>query len=606
MPYAIRRSITNDEQTKLAAFSPVLSHILFHRGFTDAADAQAFILPDYDLHTHDPFLLKDAEKSALRIITAIQKDERIAVYSDYDADGIPGAVIWNDFFTRIGYKNFSIYIPHRHNEGFGLNLEAIEQLAGEGVKLLITLDCGITDVKPVERAVEKGIEVIITDHHEPPAFLPPAFAIIDHKQNDCLYPDKNLCGSGVAYKLIQAVIKKEKERCKLQMHANDANETQTILKNGWKEGHEKWLLDMVGIATLSDMVSLKGENRVFAYYGLNVLRQSPRKGLIRLLEKLKIPQKHLTEDDIGFMITPRINAASRMGLPMDAFSLLSAQTDEDARTYADHLDTINNERKGVVAALSKEIKKILHDRYGADESLLPAAIVLGNPEWRPSLLGLVANTCAEQLRRPVFLWGRDGDGMLKGSCRSEGVSSVVEIMRGVPEGVFIKYGGHKHSGGFEVTKEQVHFLDTHLNEAQKKIQDTKTKIQETNQESRGMNTLSDDEMIDMELSMDELNWTLYNDIAKLAPFGMDNPKPVFLFKKVAPVALKIFGKTKEHVEVSFAKSNGQKIPAISFFGANEQWVKDFVPGKPIDLIASIEKSLFAGRTELRLRIVDIV
>ena len=598
MSYAIRRTISADEQLQLAVFSPTLAHLLFHRGFLDTESAQAFISPDYVAHTHDPFLLKDAEKSAERIIDAIKNNERIAIYSDYDADGIPGAVIWNDFFTRIGYKNFSVYIPHRHNEGFGLNLEAIEQLAGEGVKLLVTLDCGITDVKPVALAVEKGMEVIITDHHEPPVILPPAFAIIDHKQVDCAYPDKNLCGSGVAFKLIQAIIKKDK------------NEPPSILGNGWKEGHEKWLLDMVGIATLSDMVSLKGENRVFAYYGLNVLRQSPRKGLVRLLEKLKIQQRHLTEDDIAFMITPRINAASRMGLPMDAFSLLSAQTDEDARTYADHLDTINNERKGVVASLSKEIKKILHERYGSDESLLPSAIVLGNPEWRPSLLGLVANTCAEQFMRPVFLWGRDGDGGIKGSCRSEGISSVVEIMRGVPENVFIKYGGHKHSGGFEVSKEQVHFLDKHLNEAQKNIQDARLKIEKSDSEKTED---SDQDMIDMELSMDDVSWRLYDDISKLAPFGMDNPKPVFLFRKILPVSTKIFGKTKEHVEISFSKSNGQKIPAISFFGASEKWAKELIDagmsggsGKSVDLIASVEKSMFAGRTELRLRIVDVV
>ena len=608
MPYNIRRAITNDEQSKLAVFSPILAHLLMHRGFTDEESARTFLFPDYDMHTHDPFLLKDAEKSAERIIKAIQNNERIAIYSDYDADGIPGAVIWHDFFTRIGYKNFSIYIPHRHNEGFGLNLEAIDQLAGEGVKLLITLDCGITDVKPVELAVKKGMEVIITDHHEPPALLPPAFAVIDHKQIDCNYPDKNLCGSGVAYKLIQAIIKKEKEE-----RNKDKGESQSILRNGWKDGHEKWLLDMVGIATLSDMVSLTGENRVFAFYGLNVLRQSPRKGLVRLLEKLKISQKHLTEDDIAFMITPRINAASRMGLPMDAFSLLSAQTDEDARTFADHLDTINNERKGVVASLSKEIKKILHERYGSDESLLPSAIVLGNPDWRPSLLGLVANACAEQFMRPVFLWGRDGDGGIKGSCRSEGVSSVVEIMRGVPENVFIKYGGHKHSGGFEVSHEAVHFLDKHLNEAQEKIQDARFKIQETSNKISGAGESTDGEIIDMELSMDDVSWRLYDDIAKLAPFGIDNPKPVFLFKKVAPVAVKVFGKTKEHVEVSFAKSGGQKIPAISFFGAGEKWAKELVEAgtsgvaaKPVDLIASVEKSMFAGRTELRLRIIDVV
>ncbi len=314
------------------------------------------------------------------------------------------------------------------------------------------------------------------------------------------------------------------------------------------------------------------------------------------------------------MITPRINAASRMGLPMDAFSLLSAQTDEDARTFVDHLDAINNERKGVVASLSKEIKKILHERYGSDESLLPSAIVLGNPDWRPSLLGLVANTCAEQFMRPVFLWGRDGDGGIKGSCRSEGVSSVVEIMRGVPEGVFIKYGGHKHSGGFEVSHEGVHFLDKHLNEAQKKIQDTRNKIQEAiGQSESGADGFSGQEIIDMELSVNDVDWSIYNDIAKLSPFGIDNPKPVFLFRKVTPVAIKVFGKTKEHMEVSFAKSNGQKIPAISFFGAGEKWAQELVGqgssaavGKSVDLIASIEKSMFAGRTELRLRIVDVI
>ena len=611
MSYVIRRTISVDEQSQLAAFSSTLAHLLFHRGFLDTESAQAFISPDYVAHIHDPFLLKDAEKSAERIINAIKNNERIVIYSDYDADGIPGAVIWNDFFTRIGYKNFSIYIPHRHNEGFGLNLEAIEQLAGEGVKLIVTLDCGITDVKPVALAVEKGMEVIITDHHEPPVILPPAFAIIDHKQVDCLYPDKNLCGSGVAFKLIQAIIKKAKE-----VGGKDLGESQSVLGNGWKDGHEKWLLDMVGIATLSDMVSLKGENRVFAYYGLNVLRQSPRKGLVRLLEKLKIQQRHLTEDDIAFMITPRINAASRMGLPMDAFSLLSAQTDEDARTYADHLDAINNERKGVVAALSKEIKKILHERYGSDESLLPSAIVLGNPEWRPSLLGLVANTCAEQFMRPVFLWGRDGDGGIKGSCRSEGISSVVDIMRGVPENVFIKYGGHKHSGGFEVSHEQIHFLDKHLNEAQKKILDLRFKNEESGSEKSRKEKEADEsdgDMIEMELSMDDVSWRLYDDISKLAPFGMDNPKPIFLFRKVFPVATKIFGKTKEHVEISFSKSNGQKISAISFFGAGEKWAKELIDagmsggsGKSVDLIASVEKSMFAGRTELRLRIVDVV
>jgi single-stranded-DNA-specific exonuclease len=572
MPYTIRCPLSNEEQAELAGFSPLLAHLLHHRGLTDKETAQKFLSPDYVRDTHDPFLLKDAEKAAERIIKAIQNNERIAIYADYDADGIPGAVIWNDFFHRIGFENFSIYIPHRHDEGFGLNIEAIEQLAAEKVGLIITVDCGISDVKPVKRANKLKIDVIITDHHEPPAELPSAFAIIDHKQVDCAYPDKNICGSGVAFKLIQAILKKN--------------------RFDLKEGHEKWLLDMVGLATLSDMVPLTGENRVFAYYGLQVLRKSPRKGLVRLLEKLKIAQKHLTEDDIAFMVTPRINAASRMGLPMDAFSLLAADNDAEARKFADHLDTINNERKGVVASLVKEVKKTLHGRHGHDAAAFPSVIVLGNPEWRPSLLGLVANTCAGEFSRPVFLWGRDGDNIIKGSCRSEGQSNVVELMRAVPAGVLTQFGGHRYSGGFAVGNEKIHFLEQYINDAYKQAGNISAK--------------DEDEMIDAELSMDDVNWNLQKDINKLAPFGFGNPKPVFLFKKVSPIGVRTFGKGNEHIELAFKKSNGVKIPAISFFGVENEWAKKVEANKPIDLIASIERSMFRGRAELRLRVVDMV
>jgi single-stranded-DNA-specific exonuclease len=581
--YRIRRPLSVDERNAVGGVSDVAAHLLFHRGITDSLSAEAFLSPSYDSQVLDPFLLKDAEKAAGRIIRAISDGERIAIYSDYDADGIPGAVMWNDFLRRIGYANYSIYIPHRHNEGFGLNVDAVEQLASEGVKLIVTLDCGISDAEPVQRANELGMEVIITDHHEPPAVLPPAFAIVDHKQIDCTYPDKNICGSGVGYKLIQAVIKKAQDG---MAH---------ILGVNWKSGHEKWLLDMVGIATLSDMVPLVGENRVFAYYGMSVLRKSPRKGLIRLLAKLKMSQPHLTEDDIAFMITPRINAASRMGVPMDAFKLLTAETEDEARAHADHLDEINNERKGIVAALVKEAKKIIKERY----EQIPRAIVLGNPEWRPSLLGLVANTCAEEFNRPVFLWGRDGDGCLKGSCRSEGTSNIVEIMRAVPSGVFLKFGGHKHSGGFEVDHEQVHFLEKHLNDAAEKV--ASPTLADSGDAFTG-------EYADMDLSIDGVNWRLQEDVDKLAPFGIGNPKPLFMFKGVKPSSIRAFGKTQDHIELSFAKSNGASVPAIAFFAATSDWAKALLAdkNKKIDLVASIEKSMFRGRKELRLRVVDVL
>lgn len=365
---------------------------------------------------------------------------------------------------------------------------------------------------------------------------------------------------------------------------------------------EKWLLDLVGIATLSDMVALTGENRAFAYYGLSVLRKTPRKGLTKLLDKLKIKKRFITEDDIAFMITPRINAASRMGVPMDAFKLLSAETDEEAAIYADHLDKINNERKGVVASLVKEVKKIIKERFLISnlqsQIPLPSVIVLGNPAWRPSLLGLAANTCAEEYDRPVFLWGRDGDNAIKGSCRSEGRTHVVELMRAVPSGVFTQFGGHKHSGGFAVDNKAVHYLDQRLNEAAKEI--SNTKIQMTNQ------VQNPNDFIDAELTIDSLNWNLYNDIAKLAPFGVGNPKPVFLFKNIMPSAVRRFGKASEHVELVFKKSSGEKVSAVSFFGAENEWMEKMQMSKGIDLVASIEKSMFKREPELRLRVVDVV
>ena len=545
--------------------------------------------PEYERDIHDPFLLKDAEKAVGRIIHAIKGNEKIAIYSDYDADGIPGAVIFHDFFARIGYKNFSIYIPHRHDEGFGLNVEAVKRLASEGVKILITVDCGISDMKAVACANKLTMDVIITDHHEPPTELPMAYAIIDHKQTNCAYPDKNICGSAVAFKLIQAILAKD--------------------RFGLKKGHEKWFLDMVGIATLSDMVPLTGENRVFAYYGMSVLRKSQRKGLKRLLEKLRINQKYLTEDDVGFMITPRINAASRMGVPMDAFNLLSADNDEDANHYVTHLDGINSERKGVVAALVKEVRKIIKERFGEIEiNSPPNVIVLGNPAWRPSLLGLVANTCAQEFNRPVFLWGRDGDNAIKGSCRSEGRTNMMEIMKAMPEGVFTQMGGHRHSGGFTVSGEQIHFLDKYLNEAFAKNYELRIMNQKNlNGEGISGQLLDlDENYIDAELMLDSVNWNLFKDIDRLAPFGKGNPKPIFLFKNVMPVSVRRFGKGNDHIELIFKKKNGEKIPAISFFGAESVWAKNFEGNRVIDLVASLEKSMFMNRAELRLRIVEVI
>lgn len=435
----------------------------------------------------------------------------------------------------------------------------------------------MTDCGPVNIATDSGVDVIITDHHEPPEVLPRAFAIVDHRQKDCNYPDKNLCGSAVAFKLIQAVLKKD--------------------RLGLVEGNEKWLLDMVGIATLSDMVPLQGENRVLASFGLAVLRKSRRKGLIKLFSELGMRQQHLTEDDIAFMITPRINAASRMGVPMDALHLLCAKTEEDAQKYFDHLDHINNERKGIVASLVKEIKKIINERHGKE---VPDAIILGDPKWRPSLLGLVANSCATEFRRPVFLWGRDGDGVVKGSCRSEGLSSVVEIMRAVESGILSQFGGHHHSGGFAVADQSVFFLEQKILEACKNLKDKKATSEEE--------SLADDveeNKIDCEISIDDIDRRMHEEISRMAPFGKDNHRPLFVFRRITPSSVRIFGKAKEHLELIFDRKNRSPVGAVKFFAAENEWAKKVGAGSKIDLVASIEKSYFRGREDIRLRIEEV-
>lgn len=550
----------------------MLDNLLFYRNIKTPQEKEDFLNQNYEKHIHDPFLLKDAKKAAERIIKAIEENQSIVIYSDYDADGIPAGVLFHDFFKKINFKNFINYIPHRHDEGFGLNVDAVNQFIKDKVNLLITLDCGISDIEAVKVAKENGIDVIITDHHEPHEELPQAFAIVDHKQKDCDYPEKILCGSGVGFKLIQAILK--------------------IKRFDVKEGHEKWFLDMVGMATLSDMVPLVGENRALAHFGLRVLKMSPRKGLMRLLNHLKINQKYLTEDDIGFMITPRINAASRMGVPMDAFRLLATNDDNEAHEFVLHLDEINNERKGKVASIVKEVKKIISERYNNNPRNV---IVAGNPQWRPSLLGLVANTCAEEFGRPAFLWGRDGDGVIKGSCRSGGTVSVVDIMNKVKQGVMIQYGGHSASGGFVVSDEEIHFFDDHLNSAFDLLLKEEKNIEP--------------DYIDMEISLDEIDWNMYKEIEKIAPFGVGNKKPLFLLRDIKIFGIKEFGKEKNHLELSFKKGNGSLINAMGFFMDSKTFKnkngEDIKIGDKIDLIATLEKSMFRGRVELRLRIEDV-
>lgn len=566
--FVVKESSPEKINKELSEYSEIVRNLLYYRGISEKKDAESFLNPNYD-ENQDPFLMKDMEKAVHRILDAIEKEEKIVIFSDYDADGIPGAVILHDFFKKINYQNFANYIPHRVIDGFGLNEDSINEFFDIGAKLIITIDCGITDLKEIEKANHFGMDVIVTDHHLPKEELPKAYAILNPKIKDSNYPEKNLCGAGVVFKLVQGLIKESSGLFKLQ------------------EGWEKWLLDMVGLATLSDMVSLKGENRILSYYGMTVMRKTTRPGLVKLLKLLKIDQKHLTEDDISFMITPRINAASRMGEPEDAFLLLSTKDEGEAEAMAKHLDNINSERKTMVAGIVKEIKKKLDSHTDGGKKKV---LVVGNPDWKPSLLGLVASSLLEEHNGPIFLWGRENGSCLKGSCRSDGKVDVFELMKEVSD-MFDDFGGHSMSGGFSLSLDKVDLVSEKLEEAYKRLAD----------ESKG----KEEKLVDMKLCLEDINEEIFSQIEKMAPFGMDNPKPTFLFEKIKIDEIRIFGKTKNHLEIIFKKTDGAKISAIGFFCTLKTWGRELRVGDSLDLVANLEKTHFKNRPELRLRIVDI-
>lgn len=566
------RPIPEVPDTALASQAPLIRTLLLSRGITTDEEAERFLNPDWERDTHDPFLLKDMVKVCERITRAMHDNETIVIWSDYDMDGIPGAVVLWDFFRAIGYSNVLHHTPHRNKDGFGLNKVGLDDLVPLGAKVVITVDCGIGDVEMVAYGTSLGFDMIVTDHHIPGDTLPPAYAIINPKQKDCTYPEPMLCGAGVAFKLVQGML--------AHLSTLDTPDS-TLPAKGW----EKWLLDMAGMSTIADMVPLRGENRALAYFGLIVLRKSRRPGLHALLKKAKADQKHLTEDDIGFTIAPRINAASRMGHAKDAFRLLATDDVAEAGVLAEELDRINTERKTVVAVMKREIKRRL-EHLGEPK----AVIVMGNPEWKPSLLGLVAGGLAEEFNRPVFLWGREEGITIKGSCRSGGGVSVYEVMKYASES-FIEYGGHLQAGGFSVSEEAVHTLEAALIESHKKIAGQGTEVER---------------VVDAELTPREVTWDTYRAINRLAPFGEGNPKPVFVMCDVVLEGARTFGKGNDHLEITIEGTGGRPVKAIAFFSTLESFGVPLAEGVRVSLIVHLEASYFGGKSEIRLRLVDVL
>lgn len=551
------------------SYSDIVQTLLRKRGITTHEEADAFLNPSYDLHVHDPFLMKDMNIAVARILSAMRTGEKIAIYSDFDADGIPAGVLVHDFFKKVGYENFVNYIPHRDSEGYGFHRAAVDKLVQDDVSLIITVDVGITDVDTVSYACERGIDVVITDHHEPLEKVPDAFAILNPKQEDCDYPFDGLCGTGVAFKLVQALLIKG---------------TFADVPEGW----EKWLLDLVAIATVADMMPLVDENRALVYWGLRVLRKSPRPGIQALCRKLRLVQSKLTEDDIGFSIGPRINAASRMGKPEDAFDLLCTSDVVEAESLAVKLESLNNKRKGAVANIVKQAKKKFEKLAQHDE--LPPVLVTGDPDWNPALVGLAASSLADHFSRTVCIWGRDGVGTLKGSCRTDGTVSAVELFT-ASGGALSHFGGHRAAGGFSVKDAHIHTLSEAFNRAYAEV-------------AQGISEQMP--VPDAVLTLNLVGERFFRDIAQLAPFGIGNPKPVFAFGVNQIENVRIFGKEQNHIEIMVRDGGGTARKASKFFATQESFTRVVTEGESVQLFARIEESSFGGRRSIELRIVDIV
>lgn len=569
--------------------SPLVERLLAER---KVADHATFLNPQYDAR-HDPFLLPDMELAVQRILQALRKNERIAVWHDYDCDGIPGGSLLSDFFMKIEYP-VRLQVAER-SDGYGLNEAGIRALAEEGVSVLITVDCGITDHAEIALAQSLGIDVIVTDHHLPKKettaehrgkkssdfpsgadslagqilvrdALPPAYAVVNPHRGDSHYPEKILCGTGVAFKLVEALIAK-------------GNFTIPL---GW----EKWLLDLVALATVADMVPLVGENRLLVKYGLQVMAKGRRRGLAALLRKERVPIEYVTEDDIAFSIAPKINAASRMESPRLAVELLTTTDAERADELANKLVSLNKARKLEGARVAKEVKRRLEAAPQAG-----GMIIMGSQEWRPSLLGIAGNNIIETYKKTVCLWGQDGD-LLKGSIRSVGDINVVELMT-LAQGVFTDFGGHESSGGFSISRDQIHALPIALLSAYQKLARTGDTQASTVTTHDGLLTLA------------EVHDRTYESLRMLAPFGILNEKPVFRFPGVVVDRVALFGAHEEHARLALSDESGASAEAIYFFISRSSFKNELdliSPGDRVTLDASIEKSHFMGRTSLRLRI----
>jgi len=556
--------------------------LLYHRDIRTQEAIDEFLNPDYSQDVHDPFLFQDMEKTVERLFLAMEKNEKILIHGDYDADGVSGSVILNSLFRAFNYTNTDVFLPHRETDGYGLNLKNMQTFADDGVNLIISCDCGVSNYDEVELASKLGMDVIITDHHTLPEKIPNAFTIIHPKREGEPYPDKNLAGGAVAFKLAQAVVRK---------HAED-NQT---LPNGEKhEAFEKWQLDMVAISSVADMVPLLGESRTLTKYGLIVLNKTKRIGLqklyleARLMDNDGTMKREIDATSIGFRIAPRINAAGRLAHANVAYQLLATEDPIEAVDLAFQLDQNNKERQD----MTKDYVEQATAQVEATQKDAPFIFVM-NDGWATGIIGLIAGRIKEQYNKPTIAMGKRDEGIV-GSGRSIEGFNMIEALQNISE-CFAKFGGHPMACGFSLAGE---------------LEDMKEKLTKQFEEKAKDIDMTPLLKIDAEISLDAVDWKLYDILEKFAPFGQKNPAPKYVARGVTVHSAETLGKDGRHMKLMAASSSGKirKMVGWNFCsdkGERENWCKLLRKGDIIDVIFEVGVNEWNGNRDLQLTIVDL-
>ncbi|OGY91278.1 MAG: single-stranded-DNA-specific exonuclease RecJ [Candidatus Komeilibacteria bacterium RIFCSPLOWO2_01_FULL_52_15] len=542
-------------------YPSVIQRLLYRRGLTSQELIDDFLDPQFS-QLADPFLFQDMQKASARIYDAAQKGELIAVYGDYDADGVCGAAILQTTLSLLSAK-VVCYIPHRDKEGYGLNTAAIDYLAKQGAKLIITCDCGISNTSEVDYAAGQAIDVIVTDHHLIPEQLPRALAIIHPKRASETYPCKFLSGGGVAYTLVRGLLRDE--RCRL-------TDVQ-------KESHEKWLLDLVAIATVADMVELAGENRTIVKFGLMVLAKGRRLGMQELYRASRIDPHRLSAQTIGFQIAPRINAAGRMDHANTAYALLTTENRDEAARLARLIESQNKDRQKLTEHMYRVATTQIASQSGP-------VLFFFDPGWTAGLTGLLASRLSRELERAVFVMGSQ-DQLIVGSGRAPEHVNIMDCLVSV-KSMLKSFGGHPQACGYRMASNrkdefvravQAYFLE-HLD--------------------RMAIPQRDSYAADAILTLPDITWEFADWLSKFEPYGQTNPEPVFVAENVKIAQCRDMGKDGSHQQLLLTQAQ-KSIKAVIFKPKQK-----LERGSIRDIAFNVRINEWNGNRELRLEVRDVL